>query len=79
MPFGATSSVYAWHRVGNLLTWILLIVAQAPVGRYVDDFFGASRDGVFWTGGRLLDILGLASGFPMDSGQVLMPCYLWMC
>ena len=38
MPFGATSSVYAWHRVGNLLSWILLTVAKAPVGRYVDDF-----------------------------------------
>ena len=55
--------------MGNLLSWILLTVAKAPVGRYVDDFFGASRDGVFWTGGRLLDILGLALGFPMDSGK----------
>ena len=66
MPFGATSAVYAWHRVGNLLAWVILTSARAPLGRYVDDFFGASRSGIFWTGGKLLDVLGLALGFPMD-------------
>ena len=66
LPFGATSAVYAWHRVGNLLAWVILTSARAPLGRYVDDFFGASRSGIFWTGGKLLDVLGLALGFPMD-------------
>ena len=71
MPFGATSAVYAWHRVGNLLAWVVLKGAKAPLGRYVDDFFGASRVGVTWTAGRLLDILGLALGFPMDPAKQL--------
>ena len=66
MLFGATSAVYAWHQFGNLLVWVILTSAGAPLGRYVDDFFGASRSGIFWTGGKLLDVLGLALGFPMD-------------
>ena len=32
MPFGATSSVYARHRVGNWLTWCFLMVAQLQSG-----------------------------------------------
>ena len=66
MPFGATSEVYAWHRFGHLLAWVILTSARAPLGRYVDEFFGASRSGIFWTGGKLLDAFGLALGFPMD-------------
>ena len=45
---------------------MILTSARAPLSRYVDDFFGASRSGIFWTGGNLLDVLGLALGFPMD-------------
>ena len=59
MPFGATSAVYAWHRVGNLLAWVILTSARAPLGRYVDDFFGASRSSIFWTGGKLIAVLEL--------------------
>ena len=66
MNCGVTSAVYAGHRFGNLLAWVILTSARAPLGRYVDDFFGASRSGIFWTGGKLLDVLGLALGFPMD-------------
>ena len=69
MPFGATSAVYAWHRLGNLLAWVILTTARAPLGRYVDDFFGASVSGIRWSGGKLLDVLGLALGLPMDPGK----------
>ena len=71
MPFGATSAVYAWHRIGNLLAWVVLTTARAPLSRYVDDFFGASLHGIFWTGGKLLDVLGLALGFPMDDAKTV--------
>ena len=43
----------------------------------MDDFCGASRDGVFWIVGRLLDVLGLALGFPMDGAKSL-DCALLM-
>ncbi len=43
MPFGATSSVYAWHRVGELLCTIARKVLHLPVYRYVDDFFAIGR------------------------------------
>ena len=38
MPFGAVSSVVAWHRVGALLKTIAVQLAKCPVARYVDDF-----------------------------------------
>ena len=43
MPFGASSSVYAWHRVGHLLGAIARRTLFVAVGRYVDDFFGVER------------------------------------
>ena len=43
MPFGATSSVYAWHRVGALLCSIARKVLHLAVYRYVDHFFAVER------------------------------------
>ena len=43
MPFGATSSVVAWHRIGHLLTLIARRVLFLPVLVYVDDFFSPER------------------------------------
>ena len=63
MLLGATSAVYAGHRFGNRLVWVILTYAGALLGRYVDDFFGASRSSIFWTGGKLLHNLGVALGF----------------
>jgi hypothetical protein len=40
MPFGATSAVHAWERIGALLTAIIISVLGVVVFRYVDDFFG---------------------------------------
>ena len=56
--FGASSAAYAWHRFGTLWpgwSWHLSIPIRS--------FF---RCGFFWTGGKLREALGLASGFPMD-------------
>ena len=69
MLFGATSAVYAWHRFGNLLTWIILTSSGTPLGQYVDDLFGAYRCGVFWKDGKLLDILGLDLGVLWTRGS----------
>ena len=38
MPFGATSSVIAWHRTGRLITTIATRSLKIPILRYVDDF-----------------------------------------
>jgi hypothetical protein len=43
MPFGATASVLAWHRVGKLLTQLANRLLHLPVYRYVDDYFAADR------------------------------------
>lgn len=43
MPFGATSSVYGWHRVGDLILKIARRVLYLPMSRYVDDFFCPER------------------------------------
>ena len=40
------------------LAWVVLT--------FVDDLFGVYRCGFFWTGGKLSEVLGLASGFPLD-------------
>ena len=64
MPFGSISAVQAWHRTGAFLLAAVRRLARAPAARYVDDFFGASRKGVYWTGGRCLDVLARLAGFP---------------
>jgi hypothetical protein len=43
MPFGATSSVVAWHRIGALITSIARELLHLPVYRYVDDWFAVDR------------------------------------
>ena len=39
MPFGAVGAVYAWDRVGFVLTFILSILLLVPFSRFVDDIF----------------------------------------
>ena len=64
MPFGTTSAVHSWHRVGSLLSTIARRFFRAPAAKFVDDYFGASVAGVRLTGGHCLDILGSIVGFP---------------
>ena len=47
MPFGATSSVYAWHRVGAAIGAIARRLLHLPVLRYVDDYFAVERQDGF--------------------------------
>ena len=37
--FGATASVHAWHRIGEVLALLARVVLRIPVLRYVDDYF----------------------------------------
>ena len=69
MPFGAAASVVAWHRVGAFFSALLLRVALAPVARYVDDYFGASRSGVLWSGGKIMSVLAALTGIVTDPGK----------
>ena len=43
MPFGATASVYSWHRIGDLILTLARKLLHMPMGRYVDDFFCPER------------------------------------
>ena len=43
MPFGATSSVYSWHRIGDLILKIARRILFIPMCRYVDDYFCPER------------------------------------
>ena len=69
MPFGTVSAVYAWHRVGHALLFIVLVLFKAPMARYVDDYFGCSRDGVVFSGGVCLTIVASLLGFPTDEAK----------
>ena len=42
-PFGATSSVWSWERVGAAITHMARVILKIPAHRYVDDLFGADR------------------------------------
>ena len=43
MPFGATASVYARHRVGDLILTIPRKSLKIPMSRYMDDYFCPER------------------------------------
>ena len=62
-PFGAVSANHNWHRVGSFVRFIIRRRFKAPCARFVDDFFGACRDGVQLAGGvltsRICELLGL--------------------
>ena len=44
-------------------------VFLCPAGRYVDDFFGASKAGVVWHGGRCTTFVATLLGLPCDVGK----------
>ena len=69
MPFGSVSAVYAWHRVGGFILWLLVRILKIPCARYVDDFFGASAAGIKCTGGVAAFILTELLGLPCDSAK----------
>ena len=69
MCFGTISAGQAWHRVGGFLRTVLVRLFKVPVGRYVDDFFGASRPGLSKTGGWVLSLLAGCLGFPCDPSK----------
>ena len=69
MPFGTVSAVVAWHRVGHALWFLLVHCLKAPVARFVDDYFGASREGVYWTAGRCFSVVSKILGFPTEDGK----------
>ena len=42
-PFGATSSVHSWERIGDLICKIAKCMLGLPICRYVDDYFACER------------------------------------
>ena len=42
-PFGATASVYAWERIGQLIRWIARKYLKMVVFTFVDDSFALER------------------------------------
>ena len=69
MPFGAIAAVHAFHRLGAFMAAVVRRGALAPLGRFVADSFGASKRGVFWTGGRLLSEQSSLIGWPCDPSK----------
>jgi len=43
MFFGATGAVYAWDRVGEMISFIARTTLSLPLLRYVDDYFGVEH------------------------------------
>ena len=69
MPFGCVSAVYAWHRVGAFMAWVVVKMFKCPLARYVDDYFGCSRQGIKYTGGYLLSAVAELLGFPAEPSK----------
>ena len=69
MPFRAVSSVVAWHRFGAFLSAVLLHICRSPVSRYVDDFFGVSPSGLYWSGGKMLGVVTTLCGVLCDDAK----------
>ena len=69
MPFGSVSAVYAWHRMGGFVWWLIVKILKIPLARYVDDFFGASKEGISVTGGVAVSILSDLLGIPCDDDK----------
>ena len=67
--FGGIAAVQNWHRVGAALSFLLLRALRVPVGRFVDDFFGASRSDLKWSGGRCLDRLAALLGLIVEPAK----------
>ena len=68
-PFGSIAAVHAWHRFANLYNDFAVMVFKAPMGRYVDDFFGASNAEVEWHGGKVLECLAELVEVPVDADK----------
>ena len=66
MPFGAVSSVVAWHRFGAFLSLVFSSLCRAPIALYVDDFFGASPQRLKWSGGKMLEVVTTLCGVLVD-------------
>ena len=69
MPFGAVSSVVAWHRFAAFLPAAVLHICKSPVSRYVDDFFRASPKDLFLNGGKILEVLTTLCGVLCDDAK----------
>ena len=66
LPFGSIAANHAWHRTGSLMRWIVRQKFPAPIARFVDDYFGISREAVYWHGGRCVEVLHSLIGIPPD-------------
>ena len=70
MPFGCVAAVISYHRLGNFLEETIRSKFRACIARYVDDFFGAVRRNVFYTGGRrILSRVGRLLGTFCDEAK----------
>jgi hypothetical protein len=65
-PFGTVGASQAYHRFGSLIKFILVRIFKCPIGRYVDDYFGASREGVLLGGQVLFGIISDLFGVPSE-------------
>ncbi len=69
MPFGAVGAVYGWHRFANLYLAALRRLLFVPSAKFVDDFYGAGRDGVRLSGGPVLTRLSRMVGAKTDTAK----------
>ena len=66
MPFGAVGSVWAFHRVANVVMAFVRRKGRAPILKYVDDWFTASKVGVTITGIDIVQMVMMCLGIPLD-------------
>ena len=75
MPFGAVSAVYAWHRLGGLITSILQSALKYPISRFVDDLFTVCPCEISHSIRQfILEIVNSYLGFTLEISKTPEPC-----
>ena len=72
MPFGAVGSVWAFHRIANLVLAFVRQHCKCPLLKYVDDFFTASRSGLLMSGICLANMAMTCMGIPFDPRKTFL-------
>ena len=72
MPFGAVGSVWAFHRIANLVLAFVRQPCKCPLLKYVDDFFAATRRGISVSGICLANMAMTCLGIPFDPRKTFL-------
>lgn len=71
LNFGAVSAVMGWNAFGEFTSHVLRKHGKVVVARYVDDFFGVTRQNLLWPSNKMCELLHRLIGAPCDKKKAL--------